>query len=523
MAGAQQAPLPQHERVRFLFTMLRMMHHRNMFLAESCHALMHARPPGPRPPRTVHTQQSPKTVPPLGPPPQPVTSVVDGSGKAPPSAFSLRTMAAVRRCLLFASLSLPATRAILVDSLRPLERVRTCELPQFLPTADVIESIAELEARSTLTQMEQTSVQVATRELCASIPTVFWRQHAQPMAARPKGPMAQLAHRLQAAPMLSPPAAAGMDATPRVLLLHGADASTLEWRFVAPRLSALGIECVSVDWWSGGWTDRAAIQQRLAEQRTGTSEPWTLVRQHLRAFWQQELDGRPVVVVGASLGGAVALDFARHCPEAVAGLVLVDAGGESYASPPPQVVSALAPVALGVKKALAFLTARLPSDELRINSLHRTAPGWGAALGAYLESGGYGRSVDRQLIRQIRQPTLVVWGDECAPLLHLQSMRSRVRAPHKPATAIGSHTWYLWPRSCALLSAPHDPWSSCLHMPRRRDPILPVEDAYRFQDDLPQCVGVREVPGAGHTPQLDDPDTTALHIAQFAQEVASLR
>jgi len=191
------------------------------------------------------------------------------------------------------------------------------------------------------------------------------------------------------------------------------------------------------------------------------------VRQPLRAFWQQELDGRPVGVVGASLGGAVALDFARHCPEAVAGLVLVDAGGESYASPPPQVVSALAPVALGMKKALAFLTARLPSDELRINSLHRTAPGWGAALGAYLESGGYGRSVDRQLIRQIRQPTLVVWGDE--------------------------------------------------------DPILPVEDAYRFQDDLPQCVGVREVPGAGHTPQLDDPDTTALHIAQFAQEVASLR
>ena len=183
-----------------------------------------------------------------------------------------------------------------------------------------------------------------------------------------------------------------------------------------------------------------------------------------QAFWQSELGGEPVVVVGASLGGAVALDFAASHPEAVAGLVLLDAGGESYASPPAPIVSALAPVALGVKKALAFVSERAPSEELRINSLHRSEPQWAGALGAYLASGGYANRVGRALIRKLEQPTLVVWGAE--------------------------------------------------------DPILPLADAYAFERDLKQCVGVREVPGCGHTPQLEDPDSVALHVAQFASELA---
>ena len=75
--------------------------------------------------------------------------------------------------------------------------------------------------------------------------------------------------------------------------------------------------------------------------------------------------------------------------------VLIDAGGESYKSPPPEVVGRLSNVALNVKRALAAISARLPSETLRINNIHRAQPGWAPALGAYLASGGYARRVGR--------------------------------------------------------------------------------------------------------------------------------
>ena len=48
-------------------------------------------------------------------------------------------------------------------------------------------------------------------------------------------------------------------------------------------------------------------------------------RAHLHAVWRELVGGRPAVVVGTSLGGTVAMDFALHYPQAVDRLVLVDA------------------------------------------------------------------------------------------------------------------------------------------------------------------------------------------------------
>lgn len=47
-------------------------------------------------------------------------------------------------------------------------------------------------------------------------------------------------------------------------------------------------------------------------------------REHLFSFWKQNI-GRPMALVGGSLGGAIALDFAMAYPEAVEKLVLIDA------------------------------------------------------------------------------------------------------------------------------------------------------------------------------------------------------
>ncbi len=303
----------------------------------------------------------------------------------------------------------------------------TFELPAFLP--DEASEVNEPAALRVLGKLQRVGVEVDTPELQAVVPTTFWRSEY-----------------------------ASADA-PALLFLHGADASVLEWRYVADQLGGASYSCTAVDWWTGGWTERAPITRRLRASDSAGPAPWTLVRQHLHAFWRQQLGAAPVVLVGASLGGAVALDFAAAHPEAVRALVLVDAGGQSYRAPPPIVVRALAPAVLAVKAAAAAVQRRLPAEGARLASLHRAEAGWADAYGAYLASGGYACRVGPRLIRTIAQPALVVWGAD--------------------------------------------------------DRILPLEDAYAFARDLRGCVGVREVAAAGHTPHLDDPAAVVALLRAF--------
>jgi len=125
----------------------------------------------------------------------------------------------------------------------------------------------------------------------------------------------------------------------------------------------------------------------------GEVTPWAVVRQHVYAFWEQQLQGRPVVLVGASLGGAVALDLATTHPEVVSKLVLIDAGGESFKAPPPDTVSSFAAPVLGVKSFFQSVQAKLPDDQSRIVSLHRGQPGCYEASLLYLRAGSMARRV----------------------------------------------------------------------------------------------------------------------------------
>ena len=103
---------------------------------------------------------------------------------------------------------------------------------------------------------------------------------------------------------------------PAVVLLHGFDSSCLEFRRLVPALEAdHGIQPVALDVLGWGFTDTRKCATTSAAAK----------RRHLHAFWQQELGGRPMVLVGASLGGAIALDFAAAFPEAVEKMVLIDA------------------------------------------------------------------------------------------------------------------------------------------------------------------------------------------------------
>ena len=39
--------------------------------------------------------------------------------------------------------------------------------------------------------------------------------------------------------------------------------------------------------------------------------------------------------------------------------------------------------------------------------------------------------------------------------------------------------------------------------------MLPVEDAFKYEADLPNCVGVTLIPQAQHAPALENPDFVA--------------
>jgi len=106
-----------------------------------------------------------------------------------------------------------------------------------------------------------------------------------------------------------------------ILLLHGFDSSLLEFRRLLPLLSAERATW-AVDLFGFGFTEYVAQL---------TVNPQT-IRQHLCRFLETWIH-QPVILVGASLGGAVAIDLALHHPNWVQSLVLIDSVGFSGSFP----------------------------------------------------------------------------------------------------------------------------------------------------------------------------------------------
>ncbi|MFM6472321.1 MAG: alpha/beta fold hydrolase, partial [Dolichospermum sp.] len=89
-----------------------------------------------------------------------------------------------------------------------------------------------------------------------------------------------------------------------ILLIHGFDSSVLEYRQILPLL-AENNQVWAVDLLGFGFTDRLP----------GITYSPESIKTHLFCFWQT-LINRPVILVGASMGGATAIDFTLTYPEA---------------------------------------------------------------------------------------------------------------------------------------------------------------------------------------------------------------
>lgn len=240
-----------------------------------------------------------------------------------------------------------------------------------------------------------------------------------------------------------------------ILLLHGFDSSIFEFRRLLPILAEKQ-ETWAIDLLGFGFTERSP---KL------TFSPSALAT-HLYYSWKA-LIGQPVILIGASMGGAAAIDFTLTYPQAVKKLVLIDSAGFTAG---PAMGKFLFPP-LGY---LATSFLRNPNIRQRISinaycnpkfasfdaqlcaALHLQMSGWAQALIAFTKSGGYGSFSNK--LRDIQQSTLVLWGES--------------------------------------------------------DRILGTADAEKFTSAIANSKLIW-IANSGHVPHLEQPDITAQHILNF--------
>jgi pimeloyl-ACP methyl ester carboxylesterase len=241
------------------------------------------------------------------------------------------------------------------------------------------------------------------------------------------------------------------------LFLHGFDSSVFEFRRLLPLL-AIKHHVWAVDLLGFGFTERPI----------GIKYNSTAIKTHLYEFWKTHIH-QPIILVGASMGGAAALDFTLTYPEVVEKLILIDSAGLIASSPlvkfmfPPLGYFATEflrnPKIRQSISSAAYKNKNLASIDAQIcAALHLEAPNWSQALIAFTKSGGYNAFKPEQL-SQIQQPTLVLWGDS--------------------------------------------------------DGILGIKDAAKFQQAIPNSKLIW-VPDCGHVPHLEQPEITSQHILEFS-------
>ena len=194
---------------------------------------------------------------------------------------------------------------------------------------------------------------------------------------------------------------------PPLLLLHGFDSSLLEFRRLVPPLAAQH-RLIIPDLYGFGFTPRPD---------DGDFCPRGVLA-HLEALLaaiSDRLDEAPLGLIGASMGGSVAVELARRRPERINRLLLLaPAGLTGRPMPLPPLLDGLGVRFLslpGVRRGLCRSAFADPDGgvgppELEIASLHLGTPGWGESLRRFARSGGFagcGAPLPPQ-------PLAVLWG-----------------------------------------------------------------------------------------------------------------
>jgi pimeloyl-ACP methyl ester carboxylesterase len=186
-------------------------------------------------------------------------------------------------------------------------------------------------------------------------------------------------------------------------------------------------------------------------------------------------------VVGHSLGGGIALQFAYQFPEYTERLVLVSSGG------------------LGKEVHPLLRAAALPGAEFVLPLIIRDwMAGAGAAVGGFL--GRLGLSAGPDLAEAARGYASLA--DRGAREAFLHTLRAVIDLEGQRVSA--TDRLYLAESVPTLLI-----WGT-------HDPIIPIEHARVAQARIPESRLV-EMDGAGHWPQLEDPDRFVAELAEFVE------
>lgn len=241
-----------------------------------------------------------------------------------------------------------------------------------------------------------------------------------------------------------------------IVLVHGFDSSSLEYRRLGPLLAAQGIETYAVDLLGWGFS-------RLSNVKTFSAQAKV---EALDSFWSTIGNDRDVCLAGASLGGAAVIELAAS-KENIKACVMIDAQGfVDGTGPMAKLPKVLANAGVQILKTEALRSAAnqmsyydketyATDDALKIGRLHCLQDGWSDALVSFMLSGGFEPS---KKVAKIKAPSLILWG--------------------------------------------------------RQDTILDIQFAEKFLDTIPKAE-LKWIEECGHVPHLEQPQETANAIYSF--------
>jgi pimeloyl-ACP methyl ester carboxylesterase len=196
-----------------------------------------------------------------------------------------------------------------------------------------------------------------------------------------------------------------------VVFIHGFGASLYSWRKTIPAVAAAGYRVIAFDNRGFGFSDKPA---------PGGGAYGNAAYARLVVALLDSLDLPSVVLVGHSMGGAIAAEVALAHPARVRGLVLIDAAGYGVRWPAFLKVGRWPGVG-GVATALRgrWVTERLLrstyADPSKVTEEDVTQyyapvpePGYGRALRGVLREFRFDTLVGR--LGAVAAPTLVIWG-----------------------------------------------------------------------------------------------------------------